>query len=121
MTKRIKLKKILNNLYVNSFISIGNGDKSTDAISVNEFFNYFHNTDIFKLKVKKICASNYYDLDDQNRFVFKFNFILITVQTDIETISYIAKIIDSISEHDSLLMAVKNNNLNEPSKNDKIM
>ena len=112
----MKLKKLFKKLYVNTFISIGNGDNSTDAISVNEFFNYFHNTDIFKLKVKKICASHYYDLNDQNRFIFKFNFISITVQTDIETISYIAKIINSISEHDSLLMAVKNNNLNEPSK-----
>ena len=115
----MKLKKLLKMLYVNTFISIGNGDNSTDVISVNEFFNYFHNTDIFKLKVKKICVSNYYNLDDQNRFIFKFNYILITVQTDIETISYIAKIINSISEHDSLLMAVKNNNLNEPSKNNK--
>lgn len=117
----MKLKKLLNILYVNSFISIGNGDNSTDAISVNEFFNYFHNTNIFKLKVEKICASKYYDLNDQNRFDFKFDFISITLKTDIETISYIAKIINSISEHDSLLMAVKNNNLNEPSKNNKIM
>lgn len=104
----MKLKKLLKKLYVNSFISIGNGDNSTDAISVNEFFNYFYNnTDILNLKVKKICASKYYDSHDQNRFDFKFNFILITLKTDIETISYIAKIINSISEHDTFLLALK--------------
>lgn len=51
----MKLKKLLKKLYVNSFISIGNGDNSTDVISVSEFFNYFYNnnTDILRLKVKK--------------------------------------------------------------------
>lgn len=103
----MKLKKLLKKLYVNSFISIGNGDNSTDVISVSEFFNYFYNTDILKLKVKKICASKYYDSNDQNRFEFKFDFISITLKTDIETISYIAKIINSIAEHDTFLLALK--------------
>lgn len=101
----MKLKKLLKKLYVNSFISIGNGDNSTDVISVNEFFNYFYNNniDILRLKVKKICASKYYDSHDQNRF----DFISITLKTDIETISSIAKIINSISEHDTFLLALK--------------
>ena len=105
----MKLKKLLKKLYVNSFISIGNGDNSTDVISVNEFFNYFYNNniDILRLKVKKICASKYYDSHDQNRFDFKFDFISITLKTDIETISSIAKIINSISEHDTFLLAIK--------------
>lgn len=92
----MKLKKLLKKLYVDSFICICNDKEATKSIRVNAFVKCFKNTDILNLKVKNLCATTAHEYDqDQDKFIHKYDLISIKVKTDIETISYLSRIINS--------------------------
>ena len=105
----MKLKKLLKKIYVDSFICICNDNEATKSIRVDTFVKYFKNTDILNLKVKKLCATTAHEYDQEHdRFIYTYDFISIKVKTDLETIHYLSRIINSTLERENDNTAQKN-------------